>query len=95
MEDGSNLDGELFLAAPALPPLLIGKPERIADFATARAEDFAIGPAHRRDFIDANLLIAKVLNRVYESDWVCHKQSIPHWGKLVKYIITTLFHFES
>jgi hypothetical protein len=73
MEDGSDLDGELLFAASALPPLLIRQPEHIADLATGWAEDLAIGPAHRRDFINANLLITKVLNRVYESGWVCHE----------------------
>ena len=88
MENCANLDGELLFAAPALPPLLIGKPKRIADFATVWAEYFAIRPAHRRDFINANLLIAKVLNSFYESGGVCHKQSITNPVRLVKYIIT-------
>ena len=73
VEDGSNLDRELLFATPALEPLLIGKPDDIPDLTAADAENFAIGPAHRRDFINANLLIAKVLNRVYESSWVCHE----------------------
>jgi hypothetical protein len=88
MEDRSNLDGELLFAAPTLPPLLIGKPEDVSDLATMGAEDLTIGPAHRRYFIDANLLIAKVLNRIYESGGVCHELNIPRWGKLGKYIIT-------
>ena len=73
-----------------LPTLLVRQPERIADLAAVRAEDFTIRPAHRRDFINANLLIAKVLNRVYESGGVFHDSNIPQWGKLVKYIITSL-----
>ena len=36
----------------------------VVDFAASNTEHFAIGPAHRRDFIDANLLIREVLNRV-------------------------------
>jgi hypothetical protein len=88
MEDGSNLHRELLFASPALETLLIGQPEQIADLAAPDAELLAIRPTHRRDFINANLLIAKVLNRVYESGWVCHDSNIPPWGKLVKYIIT-------
>src|SRR5580704_13521896 len=88
MEDGSDLDGELFLAPTALPPLLIRQPKDVSDLTAVGARDFAIRPAHRRDFINANLLIAKVLNRVYESGGVFHELNIPRWGKLVKYIIT-------
>jgi hypothetical protein len=88
VEDGSDLDRELLLAAPALPTLLVGKPEDIANLPTCHAVDFAIGPAHGRDFINANLLIAKVLDRVYESGGVFHRQSIPPPPKLVKYIVT-------
>jgi hypothetical protein len=87
MEDSSNLDGELFLAAWALPPLLVGKPENITDLTSCCAVDFAIGPAHGRDFIDANLLIAKVLNRVYE----CGGYFMTPPPKLVKYIVTRAF----
>jgi hypothetical protein len=75
MEDGSNLHRELLFASSALPPLLIRQPENVSDLAAARTGDFAIGPTHCRDFINANLLIAKVLNSVYESGWVCHKQN--------------------
>jgi len=59
------------------PPLLIRQPEHIADLATGWAEDLAIGPAHRRDFINANLLITKVLNRVYESGWYAMNEAYP------------------
>ena len=73
MEDRPYFDAELFLAPTALPTLLVRQPERVSDLAAVRAEDFSIRPAHRRDFINANLLIAKVLNRVYESGWVFHE----------------------
>jgi hypothetical protein len=88
MEDGSNLHRELFLASTALVTLLVGKPEGIADLAATHADDLTIRPTHRRDFINANLLIAKVLNRVYECLGVCHKERIATLVRLVKYIIT-------
>jgi len=87
-EDRSDLDAELFLAPTALPTLLICKPDGVADLAATHADDLTIGPAHCRDFINANLLIAKVLNRVYECLGVCHKERIATLVRLVKYIIT-------
>lgn len=61
---------------------------RLASVCLWRRLNLTIRPTHRRDFINANLLIAKVLNRVYESGRVCHKERIPNPVRLVKYIIT-------
>ena len=76
MEDGSHLHRELLFAAPALPPLLIGEPNQIASLTTPNAELLTIRPTHLSHFIDANLLIAKVLYCVYECGWVCHELTI-------------------
>jgi hypothetical protein len=88
MEDSSNLHRELLFAPTALVPLLVSKPNGIAHLSAPNAENLTIGPAHRRDFINANLLIAKVLNCVYESSWVCHELTVPSHDWFVKYIST-------
>src|SRR5438067_9581491 len=91
MEDGSNFYAELLLASPALVPLLVSKPDEIADLTTTDTERLTIGPAHLRYLIDANLLIAKVLNGFYESSGVCHEQTIGSILWFVKYISTSIF----
>jgi hypothetical protein len=78
VEDRSDLDAELLLASPALPPLLVGKPDSIADLPATRAGDLTVGPLHLCDRVDANLLIGKVLYCVYESGGICHYSTIPN-----------------
>jgi hypothetical protein len=91
MEYGSNFDGELLLASTAFEPFLVGKPDQIIDLTATDAELLTVRPTHLRYFINANLLIAEILNRVYESGWICHELTIPGYGWFVKYIITKSF----
>ncbi len=94
MEDRADLDGELFLASATLPTLLLRKPDALINQAASRAGYFTVRPAHLRDFVDANLLIAKVLDRIYECDWIFHYCTIMELFRLVKYITTSLFVLE-
>ena len=89
LEDGLNLDRKLATAVPALPALLclevVGIFGILAN--TIRAS-WAIHPAHRGYGINADLFVAKVLNRLLQCLWRFHARTISNWRGLVKLIIT-------
>lgn len=85
MEDGSNLHRELLFASTALESLLIAKPDQVIDLAATNAELMTIRPTHLRDFINADLLIAKVFDCFYEGGRI--GSNLHNYGWFVKYVI--------
>src|SRR5450631_1817499 len=92
-EDRPDLYGELAAAVTALPALLslqvIGIPSLVASGSPAVRALGTLRPAHEGYGINANLFVAKVLNRLLQGLWRFHDRTISNWRGLVKSIITT------
>jgi hypothetical protein len=67
-KDRPNFDGELATAVPAFPPFLglqiVGIPAQVVAGSPAVRAVRSLRPAHEGDSINADLFVAKVLNRL-------------------------------